>query len=50
MVKILSIFSLLFLFAFNADSCPTNQWPRIDSQLFSTKDKLTPILSKRFQL
>ena len=40
MVKILSIFSLLFLFAFNADSCPYQSMAKIDSQLFSTKNQI----------
>ena len=40
MTKFLSIFSLLFLFAFNADSCPYQSMAKIDSQLFSTKNQI----------
>jgi len=40
MIKFLSIFSLLFLFAFNADSCPYQSMAKIDSQLFSTKNQI----------
>ncbi len=40
MTKFLSIFSLLFLFAFNADSCPYQSMAKIDSQLFSSKNQI----------
>ena len=40
MTKFLSIFSLLFLFAFNADSCSYQSMAKIDSQLFSTKNQI----------
>ena len=40
MIKYLSIFSLLFLFAFNANSCPYQSMAKIDSQLFSTKNQI----------
>ena len=40
MTKFFSIFTLLFLFAFNADSCPYQSMAKIDSQLFSTKNQI----------
>ena len=40
MTKFLSVFSLLFLFAFNADSCPYQSMAKIDSQLFSSKNQI----------
>ena len=40
MTKFLSVFSLLFLFAFNVDSCPYQSMAKIDSQLFSTKNQI----------
>ena len=40
MIKYLSIFSLLFLFAFNVDSWPYQSMAKIDSQLFSTKNQI----------
>tara|TARA_B100001057_G_scaffold11047_1_gene10498 strand:- start:476 stop:715 length:240 start_codon:yes stop_codon:yes gene_type:complete len=40
MTKFLSIFSLLILFAFNADSCPYQSMAKIDSQLFSSKKQI----------
>ena len=40
MIKYLSVFSLLFLFAFNADSCPYQSMAEIDSKLFSTKNQI----------
>ena len=49
MIKYLSIFSLLFLFAFSADSCPYESMVKIDLA-FSTKIRLILILSKRFHI
>ena len=40
MIKYLSVFSLLFLFAFSADSCPYQSMAEIDSKLFSTKNQI----------
>ena len=40
MTKFLSIFSLLFLFAFSADSCPYQSMAKIDSQLFSSENQI----------
>ena len=39
MIKYLSIFSLLFLFAFNVDSCPYQSMAKL-TQLFSTKNQI----------
>ena len=40
MIKFLSIFSLLFAFAFTVDACPYQSMAKIDSQLFSSKNQI----------
>ena len=36
----LSVFSVLFAFAFSADACPYQSMAKIDSQLFSSKNQI----------
>ena len=40
MLKFLSIFTLLFTFAFTVDACPYQSMAKIDSQLFSSKNQI----------